>query len=159
MWETDEEKEKLMFYLYFTSIYIIYLKDKNFGLDDNEDNFYDEENGQVEFNFSSWTKKINNLLDSSKNMDDIDIDELYLVKNKRLKSNAILSMKSIIYPKNKANKHIIGFIMIKFIALQIIILCIIIIIYLILKRKRENIIYPIIQKIMLQFVKTGTILN
>ena len=39
------------------------------------------------------TKKINNLLDSSKNMDDIDIDELYLVKNKRLKSNAILSMK------------------------------------------------------------------
>ena len=105
------------------------------------------------------TKKINNLLDSSKNMDDIDIDELYLVKNKRLKSNAILSMKSIIYPKNKVNKHIIGFIMIKFIALQIIILCIIIIIYLILKRKRENIIYPIIQKIMLQFVKTGTILN
>ena len=39
------------------------------------------------------TKKINNLLDSSKNMDDIDIDELYLVKNKMLKSNAILSMK------------------------------------------------------------------
>ena len=105
------------------------------------------------------TKKINNLLDSSKNMDDIDIDELYLVKNKRLKSNAILSMKSIIYPKNKANKHIIGFIMIKFIALQIIILYIIITIYLILKRKRENIIYPIIQKIMLPFVKTGTILN
>ena len=37
-------------------------------------------------------------------MDDIDIDELYLVKNKMLKSNASLSMKSSIFPKNKANK-------------------------------------------------------
>ena len=59
----------------------------------NEGNFFDEENEQVEFNFNSLTKKINNLLDSSKNMDYIDIDELYLVKNKGLKSNASLSMK------------------------------------------------------------------
>ena len=103
-WETDEEKEKLMFFLYFTSIYIIYLKDKNFGLDDIEENFYDEERGKMEFNFNSWTKKINNLLDSTKNMDYIDIDELDLFKYRGIKSNASLSLKSSIYPKNKGNK-------------------------------------------------------
>ena len=93
-----------MFFLYFTSIYIIYLKDKNFGLDDIEENFYDEERGKMEFNFNSWTKKINNLLDSTKNMDYIDIDELDLFKYRGIKSNASLSLKSSIYPKNKGNK-------------------------------------------------------
>ena len=53
MWESDDEREKLMFFLYFTSIYIIYIKDKNTGMDDNENNLDEEEREDLEFNFNS----------------------------------------------------------------------------------------------------------
>ena len=55
LWETEEEKEKLIFFIYFTSAYIIYLKDKSTAMDDN-DNLEEEEN-DIEFNFNTLGKK------------------------------------------------------------------------------------------------------
>ena len=104
MWETEEEKEKLMFFLYFTSIYIVYLKDKNTGIDDNENNIEEEENNDIEFNFNSLTKKIENLLDSQKNIDDSFIDNPSIAKKKNQITYSTQSMKSSIYTKAKFTK-------------------------------------------------------
>ena len=56
IWESDEEKEKLTFFLYFSSIYIIYINDKNSV---NDNNFYDENHSDITiFNFRILTDKI-----------------------------------------------------------------------------------------------------
>ena len=99
MWESDDEREKLMFFLYFTSIYIIYIKDKNTGMDDNENNLDEEEREDLEFNFNSFRRKINNLLDSQKNMDDSYIDNPSVIKKKRRHSFGSQTIKSSIYTK------------------------------------------------------------
>ena len=72
IWENDEEKEKLTFFLYFSSIYIIYINDKNSV---NDNNFYDENHSDITiFNFRILTDKIRGLLESY----DDDKNHLYL---------------------------------------------------------------------------------
>ena len=66
IWENDEEKEKLSFLLYFSSSYIIYLKDKNIISNNNINNYY-EEHSDIKFSFRELSKKITKLLDSNIN--------------------------------------------------------------------------------------------
>ena len=107
MWESDEEKEKLMFFIYFTSIYIIYIKDKNAGFDDNDNNLEEEENNDIQFNFSSLSKKIKNLLDSQRKIDEFYLDEQTVKKRNRRTSLVSLSLKSSILTKAKINNNLL----------------------------------------------------
>ena len=104
MWETEEEKEKLMFFLYFTSIYIIYLKDKNTGNDDNDNYLEEDDNNAIEFNFNTLTKKIEKLLDGTKIIDENYLDNPTIIKDKKRKSLASQSIISSIYTKTKFTK-------------------------------------------------------
>ena len=102
LWETEEEKEKLIFFIYFTSAYIIYLKDKSTAMDDN-DNLEEEEN-DIEFNFNTLGKKIKNLLNSSRNLDDTYINNPTIIKNAKRYNSLSQSIKSSTYTKAKINK-------------------------------------------------------
>ena len=104
MWESDDEKEKLMFFIYFTSIYIIFLKDKNTGIDDNENEFEEDEQEDIEFNFNSLTRKIKNLLDSEKSVDDSYSGDIAHIKDKKYIYNDSKSIQSSFYSKLKITK-------------------------------------------------------
>ena len=104
MWESDDEKEKLMFFIYFTSIYIIFLKDKNTGIDDNENEFEEDKQEDIEFNFNSLTRKIKNLLDSEKCVDDSYSDNIAHIKDKKYIYNDSKSIQSSFYSKLKITK-------------------------------------------------------
>ena len=104
IWENEEEKEKLMFFLYFTSIYIIYIKDNNTGIEDNENATEENEQEDIEFNFNSLTRKINSLLDGERNLDELNIDNKAAIKAKKYMLNDSQSIKSSVYTKIKMTK-------------------------------------------------------
>ena len=104
MWDNEEEKEKLMFFLYFTGIYIIYIKDKITGVDENENNLEDNDQEDLEFNFNSLTRKIKNLLDAERNIDESNIDNLVAIKAKKYMYNDTKSLVSSVYTKTKMGK-------------------------------------------------------
>ena len=104
IWESDEEKEKLTFFLYFSSIYIIYINDKNSV---NDNNFYDENHSDITiFNFRILTDKIRGLLESY----DDDKNHLYLDNfyddNKKLfeKDSSMNSFRSSFINLRETNK-------------------------------------------------------
>ena len=68
LWENEEEKEKLAFYLNYISIYVLYLHDRN-TIKKIKDNLNKENNiNLIEYDFKNLYSKIQRLLDDSTNL-------------------------------------------------------------------------------------------
>ena len=104
IWESDDEKEKLTFFLYFSSIYIIYINEKNSV---NDNNFYDENHSDISvFNFRALEDKIRGLLENNDDYkNNLYLDNFY-DDNKRLfeKDSSMNSFRSSFINIRETNK-------------------------------------------------------
>jgi translation elongation factor EF-1beta len=94
LWESDEEKEKLAFYLNYLSIYVLYLHDRN-SIKKIKDNLNKENNiNIIEYDFKNLYSKIKRLLEDNpmemtqnfKNQNEVFALDMHLSSN-NMKNN------------------------------------------------------------------------